>query len=98
MNIARIILSCLAAALLGSRLFAGSEAKVAIPAYDDKYTKLARQLEAGETGIDYTEFRHSFLESEQFKVIGNQKPDLKTLRTTLREVMKKSNYDEIVAV
>lgn len=98
MNTAKFVLYCCAVAALGHRALAESEAKIAIPEYGDKYSKFVKQLEAGETEIDYTEFRHSFLESEQFKVIGNQKPDLTTLRSTLHELMKKSNYSEIIEV
>ena len=83
--------------MLGHRVSAES-AKIAIPDYGDKYSTFVKQLEAGKTDIDYTAFRYSFLESEQFKVIANQKPDLKTLRTTLFEVMNKSSYSEIVEV
>jgi hypothetical protein len=71
---------------------------VAIPRYDDKYSKLVRQLEAGKTDTNYREFRESFLESEQFKVAANQKPDLDTLRKTMRGLMKKSKYAEIVGI
>src|SRR6266851_207377 len=71
---------------------------VAIPRYGDKYSKLVRQLEAGETNINYREFRDSFLESEQFKVAANQKPDLDSLRKTMHELMKKAEYADIVEV
>jgi hypothetical protein len=78
--------------------FAESDPPVTVPRYDDTYSRFVKQLEAGKTDIDYTEFRHSFLESEQFKAIANQKPDLASLRTRMRELMKDSKYAEIVAV
>jgi hypothetical protein len=71
---------------------------VAIPHYGDKYSNLVRQLEAGETNINYREFRDSFLESEQFKVAADTKPDLDSLRKTMRQLMKKANYADIVEV
>jgi hypothetical protein len=71
---------------------------VAIPRYDDKYSTLVRQLEAGDTAINYRELRDSFLESTQFKVAANAKPDLDTLRKTMHELMKKAKYAEIVEV
>ena len=77
---------------------AQNSSKVAIPRYDDKYSNLVRQLETGQTNINYREFRDSFLESEQFKVVGREKPDLDTLRKTMHELMKKSKYPEIVDV
>ena len=75
-----------------------SGSTVAIPQADDKYSKLVRRLEAGETNINYREFRDSFIESEQFKIAANQKPDLDTLRKTMHELMKKSKYAEIVEI
>ena len=95
---AKFVLSFFAALMLGHGAFAGNEAKIVIPAFDDKYSGFIRQLEAGQTDINYTEFRNSFLESEQFKVIANQNPDLRTLRTTMRELMKSSKYPEIIDV
>src|SRR5947207_3422430 len=71
---------------------------VAIPRYGDKYSKLVRQLEAGETNIDYRGFRESFLESEQFEVAADKKPDLDSLRKTMQELMKKAKYAGIVEV
>ena len=70
---------------------------VAIPRYDDKYSKLVRQLEAGETNINYRDFRSSFLESEQFKVAGEKTAVLDSLRKTMHELMKKAKYADIVA-
>src|SRR4030095_8777298 len=61
-----------------------------------KYSKFVKQLEAGQTNINYTEFRQSFLESEQFRVAGKQEPDLSALRKTMHELMKKSKYTEII--
>ena len=95
---AKFVLSFFAALMLGHGAFAGNEAKIVIPAFDDKYSGLVRQLEAGQTDINYTEFRNSFLESEQFKVIANQNPDLQALRTTMRELMKSSKYPEIIDI
>jgi len=95
---AKFVLSFFAAVMLGHGAFAGNEAKIVIPSFDDKYSGFVRQLEAGQTDINYTEFRNSFLESEQFKVIANQNPDLQTLRKTMRELMKSSKYPEIIDV
>jgi hypothetical protein len=71
---------------------------VAIPRYGDKYSKLVRQLEAGETNINYRDFRDSFLDSEQFNVAADKKPDLDSLRKTMHELMKKAKYADIVEV
>src|SRR6476659_8210151 len=97
-NHLKLVLSLFAVLALGYRAFAEGESKIVVPDFDDKYSKFVKQLEAGKTEIDYTEFRHSFLESEQFKIIANKEPDLSTLRTKMRELMKESKYAEIVAV
>ncbi len=49
---------------LSYNALAESSSTVAIPRFDDKYAKLVRQLEAGQTNINYREFRDSFLESD----------------------------------
>jgi hypothetical protein len=95
---AKVLLSCLAVLVLSPRLWAQNNSKVAVPGYNDKYSKLVEKLEAGQTNINYREFRESFLESEQFKVVARQKPDLGTLREAMHELMKKSKYAEVVDV
>jgi hypothetical protein len=71
-NLRKALLSCLAMLTLSYSALAQNSSTVAIPRYGDKYSKLVRQLEAGQTNINYREFRDSFLESEQFKVVGNE--------------------------
>jgi Response regulator containing CheY-like receiver and SARP domains len=88
----------LAMLALSYTALAQNNSTVTIPRYDDKYSQLVRQLEAGQTNINYREFRDSFLESEQFKVVGNEKPDLDTLRKTMHKLMKESKYAEIVDI
>jgi hypothetical protein len=51
-----------------------------------KYSKFVKQLEAGQTNINYTEFRQSFLESEQFRIAGKQEPDLSALRKKYHDI------------
>jgi hypothetical protein len=75
---------------------AQNSSTVAIPRYDDKYSKLVRQLETGQTNIHYREFRDSFLESEQFKIVGNEKPDLDTLRKAMHELMKSRSMPRLL--
>ena len=95
----KVVFSCLAIlVVVAPRAHPQDSAAVAIPRYDDKYSKLVKQLEAGQTNINYQEFRESFLESNQFKVIGEQKPDLDTLRNTMHELMNKANYAEVINV
>jgi two-component SAPR family response regulator len=90
------VLLCFALFALSPGARAQHPPAVTVPRDDDQYSKLVRKLEAGETTINYREFRESFLESEQFKAIGNEKPDLETLRKTLHELMETSKYADIV--
>ena len=83
---------------LSQSAFPQNTPTVAIPRYDDKYSKLVRQLEAGETNINYRDFRDSFLESEQSKVAGEKTAVLDSLRKTMHELMKKAKYTDIVAI
>jgi hypothetical protein len=73
-------------------------ATVAIPRYTDEYSKMVRQLEAGETKINYRDFRDSFLDSEQFKVAAEKKADSDSLRKTMQELMKTAKYPDIIEI
>ena len=97
-NLQKSVLLCLAMLAVSLLALAQNTPTVAVPRYDDQYSKLVRKLEAGETNINYREFRESFLESEQFKVAGNEKPDVDTLRKTMHELMAKSKYADVVDV
>jgi hypothetical protein len=97
-SLGKIVLYCLAVLVLSHRACAQYSSTVTLPRYDDKYSRLIKKLEAGQTNINYQEFRESFLESNQFKVNGNQKPDLGTLRNTMHELMHKSKYAEIIGI
>jgi hypothetical protein len=91
------IFSCLVL-LVSHTARAETSSSVAVPPYHDKYSKLVKQLEAGQTNINYSELRESFLESEQFKTASRQKPDLNTLRKEMHELMQKSKSAEIIGV
>ena len=86
--------------LLGaSHQMCGSDAStVIVPAFGDKYSSFVKQLEAGQTDINYREFRQSFLDSEQFGNAAKQKPDLGTLRKQMHALMQQSKYAQIIAV
>lgn len=99
MNFRKVVFSYSALLVVAAHCaYAQSGPAVAIPHYDDKYSKLVKKLEAGQTNINYQEFRESFLESNQFKVAGEQKPDLATLRDTMHELMNKAKYPEVIGV
>jgi len=75
-----------------------NNAGIAIPVYNDAYSKQVRQLESGDTNIDYRAFRESFLDSEQFKIAANQMTELDKLRKEMHELMAQSSYAEIVKI
>jgi hypothetical protein len=97
-NIETVVVSCVAVLALSQHALAENTPKVVVPGYGDKYSRLVKQLEGGQTNINYAEFRESFLESEQFKAVSKHKPDLNTLRKELHELMKQSKYAEIIDV
>ena len=82
--------------MLAHSAWAEDSSGVTLPRYNDKYSAFVGQLEGGETNINYTEFRESFLESQQFKSAGTQSPDLSTLRKQMRELMRQAKYAEII--
>ena len=71
----------------------GQETKIDIPAFSDRYSGYVKQLENGNTEIDYADFRNSFLESKQFSKKGTAYDSLKRL---VYAEIKNKNYKEIV--
>ncbi|MCF6407331.1 DUF4919 domain-containing protein [Chitinophaga filiformis] len=59
----------------------------------DKYSKYIKQLEGGDLNIDYTDFRNSFLDSEQF---GRKRTNYYTLKQKVRSEINNSNYQEVI--
>jgi hypothetical protein len=95
-KLTRTILFCIAVFAISRPICAQADSAVVVPAYNDKYSSLVKKLEAGQTNINYREFRESFLESEQFKVAGAEGEKLAGLRKTMRELMKESKYPGII--
>lgn len=94
--LARAVLPCLAILLLASAAQAENRPEVVVPTHHDKYSKLVAQLEGGQTEINYTEFRESFLDSEAFKTARRQSTDLMNLRKEMRELISKSKHAEVI--
>ncbi|MDD4970661.1 MAG: hypothetical protein PHT07_14640 [Paludibacter sp.] len=61
-NIATLI-----AIICSVTVFGQTTTKVILPTFNDKYSKFVKQLEAGNTTINYREFREKFIESEQLE-------------------------------
>lgn len=78
--------------------FGQTKPEVIVPKFDDKYSNFVKQLEAGKTNINYTEFRESFIESEQFKVATKAKTEFDNLKKEMYAQMNKSNYPEIIRI
>lgn len=66
---------------------------VALPTFDDAYSKYVKQLESGDLEIDYAGFRDSFLESAQYSKKGMGYDSLK--RLVIQEINNK-NYQDVV--
>ncbi len=71
--------------------FAGATPEIAIPAFNDEYSAFVRQLEAGQTDIDYRKFRESFLASRQFEIATSKKTELRELRDKIPGLIKQTN-------
>ncbi len=79
--------------LLQTAFVFGQDAKVEIPNFGDKYSEYVKQLESGDTNIDYADFRNSFLESKQF---GKKSTNYDDLRKKVYTEIKNKNYNEVI--
>lgn len=77
---------------------AQSNNDVVVPAFADKYSDFIKQLEAGQTDINYKEFRESFIESEQFKIAAKKSKEFEGLKKEMYLLMDKKKYQEIITV
>lgn len=64
-----------------------------IPNFNDRYSEYVKQLEAGKTDIDYTDFRNSFLESKQF---AKKSTNYDSLKKQVYVAIKNKNYNEVL--
>ena len=78
--------------------FGQTTPEVTIPDFNDKYCDYIKKLEAGQTDIDYQDFRFSFIESEQFKIASKKSTDFDSLKKEMYVQMDKSNYQEIIKI
>lgn len=79
-------------------IFGQTNSEVIIPLFKDQYCESVRQLEAGQTDIDYRKFRESFIESEQFKVASKNIDQLELLQKEMYLQMNASNYAEVIRI
>ena len=81
-------------------LFGSAQKSVGIrvPEYKDAYSDYVKKLEAGETAIDYKDFRYSFIESKQFKEAGKKSKEFQKLKEEMYKEMRNKHYDEIIRI
>lgn len=70
--------------------------EIIIPSFNDKYSEFVKQLEAGNTKIDYTEFRNSFLGSKQFDVKSERRTEYDSLKKKVYAAIKNSDYQGVI--
>ncbi len=75
-----------------------SNSQISVPTINDKYSESVKQLELGQTDIDYREFRESFIESEQFKIASKRSKEFDSLKTEMYAQMRKNNSEEVIDI
>ena len=70
--------------------------EITLPAWNDKYSEFVRQLEAGNTKIDYKEFRYSFLESKQFQIKAEKRAQYDSLKIAMIAQANAAHYSEVI--
>jgi hypothetical protein len=78
--------------------FGQSSVEIIIPPFQDKYCESVKKLEAGETGINYQDFRFSFIESEQFIIASGKSKEIDSLKKEMYSQMRNSNSQEIISL
>ena len=76
----------------------GQTTEVIAPNFSDKYSDYVKKLEAGQTDIDFQDFRFSFIESEQFKVANKKSSEIDSLKKEMYAQMDKKNYSEMIKI
>jgi len=72
--------------------------EISVPVFNDRYSELVKQLEAGKTDIDYREFRDSFIESRQFVVASKMKTEFDKLKKEMFVQLNNSNSQEVLSI
>lgn len=94
----KIILTFLSTVLLNISVFGQTETKIAVPNFNDKYSEYVKQLELGQTDIDYQDFRFSFIESEQFIIANKNSEKLDSLKKEMYGNMKTKEYANVIDI
>jgi Domain of unknown function (DUF4919) len=78
--------------------FGQTSKEVSIPTFNDKYSDFVKQLESGQTDINYKDFRESFIESDQFKIASKKSTEFDSLKKEMYSLMTKKDYHGIIKV
>ncbi|MBI4680994.1 MAG: DUF4919 domain-containing protein [Nitrospirae bacterium] len=80
-------------------LIMNTQPEVIAPNSNDKYNNYVKNLESGQTDIDYQDFRFSFIESGQFKIASEKSSEFDRLKKEMYVNMNnKSNYQETINI
>ncbi|MGN6418326.1 MAG: DUF4919 domain-containing protein [Pseudobacter sp.] len=69
---------------------------VSVPDHKDKYADFVKQLESGNTNINFREFRESLIDSKQFQVAGKAGEKLTRLDKEMKTLMGKEDYEGVI--
>jgi len=78
--------------------FGQANSEIVIPVFTDKYSAFVKQLEAGQTDINYREFRESFIESEQFRIASDKGEEFDSLKRVMYSLMAKKENEAIIKI
>lgn len=78
--------------------FGQTTSQVVVPNFSDKFCDFVKKLEAGQTDIDYQDFRFSFIESEQFIIASKKSTVFDSLKKEMYVQMKISNSQEVIKI
>jgi hypothetical protein len=82
--------------VLSQLSMAQDSGEIILPAWNDKYSEFVRQLEGGNTKIDYKEFRYSFLDSKQFQLKAEKRTQYDSLKIAMIAQANASHYSEVI--
>ena len=79
-------------------LFGQSSSEIVVPPFQDTFSDYIKKLEAGETNIDYQDFRFSFLKSEQFTIAQSKLKEFDSLKRQMYVQMNAANHQEVIQI
>lgn len=79
-------------------LFGQSSSVIVVPPFQDTFSDYIKKLEAGETNIDYQDFRFSFLKSEQFTIAQSKLKEFDSLKRQMYVQMNAANHQEVIQI